>query len=164
MSLPGLLYPGAYEHGQITKVKHQRPSAEFRDIWQYNNNMYMILSYLPTVLLPSKIPFARYAKEHILDPLGMISTTYSSQVAAASGQLADGMARQVINAGDEKVIFRALPYWFPSGEDGNRKSWVVSAAYAAHSVTVIVYSGPGGVISNAVDMVLRQSYHNSLWH
>ena len=127
--------PGAYEHGQITKVKYQRPSAEFRDIWQYNNNMYMILSYLPTALLPSKIPFARYAKEHILDPLGMTSTTYSSQAAAASGQLADGIARQVINTGDEKVIFRALPYWFPSGEDGNSESLAVLITLATHSVT-----------------------------
>ena len=131
-----LPYQGAYEHGQITKVKHQRPSAEFRDTFQYNNNMYAILSYIPTALLPSKIPFARYAKEHILDPLGMSSTTYSSQVAAASGQLADGIGRQVINTGDEKVIFRALPYWLPSGEDGNSKSLTVLTTYATHSVTV----------------------------
>ena len=131
-----LPYQGAYEHGQITKVKHQRPSAEFRDTFQYNNNMYAILSYIPTALLPSKIPFARYAKEHILDPLGMSSTTYSSQVAAASGQLADGIGRQVINTGDEKVIFRALPYWLPSGEDGNSKSLTVLTAHATHSVTV----------------------------
>jgi len=37
--------------------------------------MYAILSYLPTALLPSKIPFARYVKQHIFDPLGMTSTT-----------------------------------------------------------------------------------------
>ena len=129
-----LLYLGAYEHGQITKIKHQRPSAEFRDTFQYNNPMYMILSYLPTAVLPSKIPFARYVKEHILDPLGMTSTTYSSQVAAASGQLADGMARQVINTGDKNVIFRTLPYWFPSGEDGNSKSPEALPAREAHSV------------------------------
>ena len=134
ISLP--LYPPAYEHEQIAKVKHQRPSAEFRDIYQYNNNMYSILSYLPTALLPSKISFARYVKQHIFDPLGMTSTTYSSQVAAATGHLADGIARQVTDAGDEKVIFRALPYWLPSGEDGNSKSLTVLTAHATHSVTV----------------------------
>ena len=98
--------------------------------------MYVILSYLPTALLPSKIPFARYVKEHIFDPLGMTSTTYSSQVAAASGQLADGIARQVINTGDAKFIFRALPFWFPTGEDGNSKPMVVLSAGATHWVMV----------------------------
>ena len=98
--------------------------------------MYGILSYLPTALLPSKIPFARYVKQHIFDPLGMTSTTYSSQVAIASGQLADGMVRQVINTGDGKVIFRALPFWFPSGEDGNSKSLAISTSSATHSLTI----------------------------
>ena len=98
--------------------------------------MHAILSYLPTALLPSKIPFARYVKEHIFEPLGMTSTTYSSQVAAASGQLADGIARQTINTGDKKVIFRALPFWFPSGEDGNSKSLMVLTARTTHSVTI----------------------------
>jgi len=101
--------------------------------------MYAILSYLPTALLPSKIPFARYVKEHIFDPLGMTSTTYSSQVAIASGHLADGMARQVINTGDAKVIFRALPFWFPSGEDGDSKSLAVLTAGATHSVTAVSF-------------------------
>ena len=95
--------------------------------------MYSILSYLPTVLLPSKIPFARYVKQHIFDPFGMTSTTYSSQVAAASGHLAEGIVRQVI---DKKVILRTLPFWFPSGEDGDGKSLAVLTASATHCVTV----------------------------
>ena len=105
--------------------------------------MYAILSYLPTALLPSRIPFARYVKQHIFDPLGMTSTTFSSQVAAASGQFADAIARQVINTGDEKVIFRALPFWFPSGEDGHGKSLAILIAHATHCVMVasLVWSG-----------------------
>jgi CubicO group peptidase (beta-lactamase class C family) len=103
---------------QIAKVKHQRPSAEFREVWQYNNNMYTILSYLPTALLPSKIPFTRYVKEHIFEPLGMTSTTYSAQVANANGLLADGMARQLINTGGAPFIPRAVPYFLPDNEDG----------------------------------------------
>lgn len=118
----------------ITKVKNHKPSAEFRQLWQYSNNMYILLSYIPTSLLPSKIPFTRYVKQHILDPLGMTSTTYSSVVASASGRLADGMARQVIGTGGAPVIFRSIPYWFPSGEDGN------------------VLSGATGLISSATDM------------
>ena len=53
------------------------------------------------------------------------------QVAAASGHLAEETAGQVINAGDAKAIFRALPFWLP------------------------VISGQGGVINDAVGMVHR---------
>jgi CubicO group peptidase (beta-lactamase class C family) len=103
-------------------MKFLRPSAEFRDVWQYDNGMYVLLSYLPTILLPSKQPFARYVKEHIFVPLGMSSTTYSFDVANESGQLADGMTKQ---GNFSESIFangtlRALPFWAPiGGEDGN---------------------------------------------
>ncbi|KAG5634599.1 hypothetical protein H0H81_001413 [Sphagnurus paluster] len=122
----------------IKKTKYHRPSAEFRDIYQYNNNMYTLASYLPTLLLPSKIPFARYVKQNIFDPLGMKSTTYSYQV-AKSGHLADGMARQDINFTDPlgSGIPRALPFWSTQGgEDGN------------------IMSGAGGIASNAVDLAV----------
>ncbi|KAF5371351.1 hypothetical protein D9615_009703 [Tricholomella constricta] len=117
----------------IKKLKSHRPSAEFREVHQYNNNMYTLLSYLPTVLLPSKIPFARYVKQNIFEPLGMSSTTYSYDVAKL-GHLADGIARQGINYTEDPLggTPRALPYWSTKGgEDGNC---------------------PGGIISNAVDM------------
>ncbi|GLB40046.1 putative beta-lactamase [Lyophyllum shimeji] len=120
----------------IRKLKTQRPSAEFREVFQYNNLMYMVLSYLPTRLLPSKVPFARYVKQHIFDPLGLSSTTYSYDVAQL-GHLANGMTRQGINysANPFGGTPRALPFWSTtSGEDGN------------------ILSAPGGVISNAVDM------------
>ncbi|KAF8879112.1 beta-lactamase/transpeptidase-like protein [Infundibulicybe gibba] len=124
----------------VSKTKFLRPSAEFREVFQYSNVMYMILSYLPTALLPSKIPFARYVKANIFDPLGLTSTTYSFDVANATGNLADGMSRQRT---PEEIrtnplgpgIPRPLPYFSPTGgEDGN------------------ALSGPGGVISNAIDM------------
>jgi CubicO group peptidase (beta-lactamase class C family) len=99
-----------------------KPSAEFRDVWQYDNMMYMVLSYLPTAVLPSKTPFARYVKEHIFDPLGMTSTTYSYDVANASGQLADGMTKQGNFSGNifANGTVRALPFWDQhGGEDGD---------------------------------------------
>ncbi|KAG5636733.1 hypothetical protein H0H81_007062 [Sphagnurus paluster] len=77
----------------IKRANFLRPSAEFRDTYQYSNIMYMILSHLPTSLLPSKIPFTRYVKEHIFEPLGLTSTTYSYDV-AKQRHLAEGMARQ----------------------------------------------------------------------
>lgn len=80
------------------------------------------MSYLPTLVLPSKPPFARYVKEHIFDRLGMTSTTYSFDLANATGQLATGFARQYGGPADGPLGYtvRKLPYWSTSGgEDGN---------------------------------------------
>ncbi|RDB26831.1 Gigasin-6 [Hypsizygus marmoreus] len=120
----------------IKKLQSQRPSAEFREVYQYNNLMYIVLSYLPPLLLPAKTPFARYVKEHIFNPLGMASTTYAYDRANKSGQLADGMARRGFNVTENPFggIPAAIPFWWPADEDGNASS------------------GPGGVISSAVDM------------
>jgi CubicO group peptidase (beta-lactamase class C family) len=84
--------------------------------------MYTVLSYFPTLILPSKISFARYVKEHIFDLLGMTSTTYSYDVANASGQLADGLTKQGNFSGNifANGTLRALPFWGQDGrEDGN---------------------------------------------
>ncbi|KAF8871043.1 hypothetical protein CPB85DRAFT_1206410, partial [Mucidula mucida] len=54
----------------MRETKYLKPSLEFRDSFQYNNMMYAIMSYLPTTLLPSKIPFAQYVKQNIFKPLG----------------------------------------------------------------------------------------------
>ncbi|KAF7338792.1 Beta-lactamase class penicillin binding protein [Mycena sanguinolenta] len=107
----------------VKRLRHLKPSTGFRENAQYNN---MIR------------PFARYVKEHILDPLGMNSSTYSFAVANATGNLAQGFARVDINVTESPVgpgTTRVLPYLTPSvTEDGN------------------AMSGPGGVLSTAVDV------------
>ncbi|KIK64017.1 hypothetical protein GYMLUDRAFT_40239 [Collybiopsis luxurians FD-317 M1] len=122
--------------GVISKLKYLRPSAEFREVWQYNNLMYTVLSYLPEVLL--RIPFTHYVKEHIFLPLGLHSTTYSADVAENSGNLASGFARDKVNETEDIFgmgIPRTIPFWNPrGGEDGN------------------VISGAGGVISSSRDV------------
>ncbi|KAG6819429.1 hypothetical protein H0H93_011956 [Arthromyces matolae] len=115
----------------IKKMKYQRPSTEFREYWQYNNNMYTTMSYLPTKLL--KTPFTRYVKQHILDPLGLSSTTFSYDL-ARKGHLADGFTRINVNYTINPFVGTPKPFsfWAPTGgEDGN---------------------AAGGVISNAIDM------------
>ncbi|KAG6844992.1 hypothetical protein H0H87_001935 [Tephrocybe sp. NHM501043] len=105
----------------IKKMKFHRPSAEFREIFQYSNTPYTVLSYLPTALLPSKLPFARYVKQHIFEPLNLTSTTFSYDIAKL-GHLADGMTRQGINFSENAFVGtpRALPFWSTrGGEDGN---------------------------------------------
>ncbi|KAJ7144405.1 beta-lactamase/transpeptidase-like protein [Mycena epipterygia] len=121
----------------IRRLKYLRPSAGFRELWQYNNHMYMLLSYFPPLLVG--IQFEKYVNDFILVPLGMRSTTYSSERAARSGNLADGMARDGVNR--TRDVFEAgrvreIPYRAPS-KNGE-----------GHYV-----SGTAGVISNANDMV-----------
>ncbi|KAL1678405.1 beta-lactamase/transpeptidase-like protein [Schizophyllum commune] len=120
----------------IRKLPHLKPSAEFRTTWQYNNIMYGALSYLPTLVLPTHPPIARYVKEHIFDPLGLNDTTYSSRAAIKSGRLADPLTRQVNYTGDifGKGTPRVYPFFIDTDEEGGFNS------------------GAGGVISSAKDM------------
>ncbi|KAF4593587.1 hypothetical protein EYR40_008374 [Pleurotus pulmonarius] len=107
----------------IQKFHFLKPSAEFRQTFQYTNIMYTLLSYIPTSVLPSKPSFTRYVKANIFDPLGMNSTTYSFNVANATGNLADGFKKQQLNSSASPFdagIPRALPFWAQvGGEDGN---------------------------------------------
>lgn len=87
--------------------------------------MYTVLSFLPPLLVGPGVPFARYVKQNIFDPLGMNSTTYSYEIANSTGELADGMTRQDVNRSNnpfELGTVRAFPFWSPTGgEDGNRE-------------------------------------------
>ncbi|KAJ7261002.1 beta-lactamase/transpeptidase-like protein [Mycena rebaudengoi] len=84
----------------IKRLQYLKPSTGFREDLQYNNLMYIVLSYLPTALIPGRPPFARYVKQHIFDPLGMKSTTYSFAEANETGRMADGFVRFNINYTD----------------------------------------------------------------
>jgi CubicO group peptidase (beta-lactamase class C family) len=106
---------------QINKVQYLRQSAEFRDIWQYNNNMYTTLSYIIPKL--TGVPFARYVKANLFDKLNMTQSTYSYQLANSHGQRADGMVRQGLNVYVDAFAGkpRAAQYWTATtgGEDGS---------------------------------------------
>ncbi|KAK1232776.1 hypothetical protein PQX77_004101 [Marasmius sp. AFHP31] len=123
----------------LKRLRHLKPSSEFRETWQYSNEMYTLLSHLPTVLHPSRPSLARYVKEHIFDRLGLDSTTYSLRVARESGNLADPLGRAGVNR-SEDVFGKGQPKamrhmgWFSDeGEDGN------------------YMSGPGGIIMSPRD-------------
>ncbi|KAE9396088.1 beta-lactamase/transpeptidase-like protein [Gymnopus androsaceus JB14] len=114
----------------ITRLRHLKPSASFRDIYQYTNVMYIVLSYLPSALIPSKPTYAEYVSEYIFKPLGLNSTTFSGTTASQSGRMADGFARQpsgnpsrIPNNPFEKGTTRIIPYFnSPNGQDGNGKN------------------------------------------
>ena len=53
----------------------------------------------------------------------MTSTTFSFDVANATGQLSDGMTREIDDPSNGTV--RALPFWSTNGgEDGSREFYV----------------------------------------
>jgi CubicO group peptidase (beta-lactamase class C family) len=137
-------------------MKFLKPSAEFRDVYQYDNSMYSLLSYLPTLVLPSKIPFTRYVKQHIFDPLDMTSTTYSYDIANASGQLAEGMTKQGNFSGNifANGTVRALPFLARGGgEDGSGEYYEYSKLSILIQSFNLALSGAGGVITTATDIV-----------
>ncbi|KAJ7249450.1 beta-lactamase/transpeptidase-like protein [Mycena rebaudengoi] len=132
----------------IERLQYLKPSTGFREDLQYNNLMYAVLSYLPTVLVPGRPSFARYVKEHIFDPLGLNSTTYSFAVANSTGRMADGFVRLAINYTDNPIgpgTPIVVPYIFPNvREDGNcwLKMLLLNGQHPDTKATVI----PGDVI------------------
>ncbi|KAJ7038058.1 beta-lactamase/transpeptidase-like protein [Mycena alexandri] len=122
----------------IRGLRYLKPSTGFRELYQYNNHMYTLLSALPEVLVG--IPFETYVNDFILEPLGMTSTTYYSKLAKESGHFADGLGRDGVNRTQDAFgvgRVRPLPYWAPNdGVPGNANS------------------GDGGVISNAKEMAI----------
>lgn len=118
--------------------------------------MYAVLSYIPTAVLPSRPNFTRYVKANIFEPLGLNSTTYSFDVANATGNLADGFFKQQTNSSASPFdvgIPRAIPFWAQvGGEDGHCQRLFPPAMFLCLTYS-LVDSGAGGVISNAVDMV-----------
>ena len=69
-------------------LRYLRPSADFRETFQYNNLMFKTLSYLPKVLLNQT--YETNIKEDIFKPLNMTASTFSVVEAEARGTLVDG--------------------------------------------------------------------------
>ncbi|KAJ7773827.1 beta-lactamase/transpeptidase-like protein [Mycena metata] len=119
----------------ISRLQYNRPSAGFREQFQYNNHMYTVLSHLPHAIL--NVSYEKYVQDNILGPLGMATSTFFFYAdAVKTGRLADGFLRQDIDpSGDPfaRGTVRTLPYF-----DRSTKGHAVS--------------GPGGVISSAYGM------------
>ncbi|KAJ6469452.1 beta-lactamase/transpeptidase-like protein [Mycena sanguinolenta] len=122
----------------VERMQYLKPSAPFRWTHQeYNNMMYAILSYLPTVLLPDKPSFASYVTDNLISPLGLNSTTYSFASANATGRMANGFTREATTANPlDAGIPHAVP-WFLTNTDA--------------PAVGDTFSGPGGVLSTVVD-------------
>jgi CubicO group peptidase (beta-lactamase class C family) len=76
----------------VSRMRHLRPSSEFRQDWQYTNLAYMVASRLPEILYG--VAFTTYVQDNILTPLGMEDTGYDLTLATGSGNRADGFHRR----------------------------------------------------------------------
>lgn len=115
-------------------MRYLRPSAEFRETFQYNNLMFETPSYLPQLLLNQT--FESYISEHMFQPLNMTSSTYSVAEAEQSGHLADGFQQSMRDMlkGENGTLTATVPYFHRPGEE-------------------TIWAGAGGVLTSARDLV-----------
>lgn len=124
---------GDYGSPQIRALRYLRPSAELREIYQYNNLMYDSLAYLPERLVNQSLP--SYVDQHIFKPLNMSTATYSVAEAEA-GQIAHG--------------FQFSGQYLKQGLNGTKKAIVPHYMRPSQEPPSF---GSGGVIASARDMV-----------
>lgn len=118
---------------KVRTLRYLRPSAEFREFFQYNNLLYDSLGLLPEVLVGQSL--SAYVDHHIFKPLGLSNSTYSI-TEAEKRLLADGFltSGQDLKRGLNGIKKPIIPFYARPGEES-------------------VSAGSGGVISSARDMV-----------
>lgn len=121
-------------HLQISTLRYLRPSAEFRETFQYNNLMFETLSYLPQILLNQT--YESYIAHHLFGPLNMTSSTFSVAEAEARGTFVNGFLWDMedITKGKNGTRVAVDPYFQRPGEEGT-------------------WAGAGGVLTSARDLV-----------
>ncbi|KAF9555829.1 beta-lactamase/transpeptidase-like protein [Agrocybe pediades] len=130
-------YSGAPREGGISEMistmRYLRPSAEFRETFQYNNLMYETLSYLPQVLLNQT--YESYISQHLFKPMNMTASTFSVAEAESRGTFADGFQWDMQNLINKKngTLIPTVPYFARPGDER-------------------IWAGAGGVITSARDL------------
>lgn len=126
--------------GVVERMKFLRPSFELRQQWSYNNlvrhpfiyyclralNIQMFILTVHIISHYTGQPYTSFVKDRIFTPLNMTSTTYTPSEAIRLGEVTQSWTKSG----------RRIPEWFNDGQ-------------------VELNAGPGGVISNAEDLVRR---------
>ncbi|BGP25313.1 hypothetical protein JCM10295v2_004236 [Rhodotorula toruloides] len=117
--------------GELVKnLHHLEPAAEFRETWQYNNQMFATAAHL--VAETSKQDFTTFMQSEIFDKLGMSSTTYQPHLDGPEVQTKLSSSFQTLENGT--II--EIPYGFNySYED------------------LQFNAGPGGIVTSAADLL-----------
>ncbi|KAJ3482349.1 hypothetical protein NLI96_g7040 [Meripilus lineatus] len=110
----------------VRHMRYLRPLYEFRERWLYNNQMYIFGTHIISTYAGK--PFHQFVEERIFGSLNMTSTTYSGITASQSGKFSQAFTFYANET-------RRIPF-----------------AFNTQALSDIV-GGPGGIISNTVDMV-----------
>ncbi|KLO13809.1 beta-lactamase/transpeptidase-like protein [Schizopora paradoxa] len=106
----------------IKRMKYLRPAHEPRQKFAYNNQMFTAGSYIIKKYAPTH-DYPSFIADRIFSPLVMTSTTFSPEVAWRSGNLSQSWTAHS----------RRIPFQY-------------------RDASVDLISGPGGVITNVVDL------------
>ncbi|KAI0374179.1 beta-lactamase/transpeptidase-like protein [Pilatotrama ljubarskyi] len=107
----------------VKRLRHLKMTHGLRMKWNYNNQMYILGAHIISKF--AGMHYSAFAKERILEPLGMDATTFFPYEAERSGNFSHAWS----DTG------RRIPFWLnPNGTDFD------------------MMAGPGGVISSTRDM------------
>lgn len=95
----------------VERLRHLEPSVSFRQLWQYNNLMYLTSGYLAEQL--TGMTWEEGVRTKLLEPLGMASTTFTVGAAQSSAD----HARPYVLKDDVlvEVPYRGLDLAGPAG-------------------------------------------------
>jgi CubicO group peptidase (beta-lactamase class C family) len=130
----------------ISNMQYLKPSSEPRQRWQYNNQHYILLSHIVTVVTGT--PYPEWVKQNIFLPLNMTSTTFNATEAWTSGHSTDAYVRDGRNATKCAEVF-----------NGTHKG--IEHVCLGRAVSIgqwgdgnfLFLAGAGGVVSTAHDLV-----------
>jgi CubicO group peptidase (beta-lactamase class C family) len=95
----------------VAKMKHLDLSKDFRETWQYNNLMYIIIGYV--IELVTKMSWSEFIKARIFEPLGMNNSNFSVEVSKKSSDYSLPYALK--GNGVQPIEFRNLDQAQPAG-------------------------------------------------
>lgn len=108
----------------VDRLRYLEPSKGFRELWQYNNLMYLTAGHL--IQLVSGQTWEEAVQHRILDKLGMGDTSFAFDSARASGRLATPYAK--VEDEIKAVPHRSLDLAGPAGSInstvGDLAKWV----------------------------------------
>lgn len=117
----------------VKRMKYLKPSYELREKYQYNNQMFMLGSYILTKFAGE--PTSSFVQKRIFDPLNMTSSTFSSVKAKENG-----LSHSFASEG------RRIPFWF-------HEEWieVLSGAGGVFSNTIDITKWLAMLLNKGVD-------------
>jgi len=140
----------------VEKLRHLEPNKTFREVWQYNNLMYITAGHLIEVLTGET--WEQRVQRCIFDKLGMSNSSFTFDAARASGKLATPYAKL-----DEKVVpipHRDLDLAGPAGSInatvGDLARWLEANVNGGTRAGVEIVSAPTIKQIHAPTMVMPE--------